>query len=326
MNREFWRRFRKTLLWFCVLIVVSYGLGRLYYRVTGGFTIGNISYALPYDAQWDVHGLSKEEEQQLDSILSAPFHYLGKGCQSYVFESRDGNYVLKFFKYQRFRPQAWLNYISFIPAVDRYRLKKVDYKKKKLESVFTSWKLAYEDLKPETGVVFVHLNKSSHLNKSLMIYDKMGFKHILNIDDFEFMIQKKAKMLCPQIEELMNQGKTLEAQKLIDRLLMMVMSEYRRGYADNDHALMQNTGVIEGKPIHIDVGQFVRNDRVKESKVYNQEIFNKTWKFRKWLETHYPELAQYVVLRLKEIIGESEFALLKPRLNKAAMGVISHQD
>ena len=155
MSQEFWRRLRKSLLWFCILIVLSYGLGRLHYRVTGGFTIGNITYALPYDAQWDVHLLSQAEEQNLDTILSGSFHYLGKGCQSYVFASADGKYVLKFFKYQRFRPQAWLSYVSFIPAVERYQLRKVNYKKQKLESVFTSWKIAYKDLKAETGVVFI---------------------------------------------------------------------------------------------------------------------------------------------------------------------------
>ena len=60
----------------------------------------------------------------------------------------------------------------------------------------------------------------------------------------------------------------------------MLVSEYRRGFADNDHATVQNTGVLDGRPIHIDVGQFVRNERVKEPRLFHQELFNKTWKFQ----------------------------------------------
>lgn len=326
MHPVFWRRLRKTLLWFFLILVIAYGLGRVYYRVTGGFTIGNITYALPYDARWDFPPLNAEDASQFNQILDQPFHYLGKGCQSYVFQSEDDNYVLKFFKFQRFRPQGWLNYFSFLPVIHTYQLDKIEKKRKKLESVFVSWKVAYDELKPETGVVFVHLNKSNNLHRQLVIFDKMGLRHDLNLDDFEFMIQKKADLLCPTLEKMIQKGEITQAKELLDRLLAMIISEYHRGFADNDHALMQNTGVLDGNPIHIDVGQFVRNDRVKDPKVYNQEIFNKTWKFRKWLETKQPELAEHVVRRLKEMMGEQAFADLKPRLNKASMGVLSHQE
>ena len=112
----------------------------------------------------------------------------------------------------------------------------------------------------------------------------MGFKHTLNSDDFEFMIQKKATLLCPTLEEMMRQGQSLAAQQLIDRLLQVVMSEYQRGYADNDHALMQNTGVLQGEPIHIDVGQFaaMTASKIPRSTVRNYLIkhgsFASGWK------------------------------------------------
>lgn len=319
------KRFLRYILWSLIFVACIYGLGRIYYRVTGGFTIGNITYELPYDARWDIPELTPTEKEILGAILDQEFYYLGKGCQSYVFTSADGNYVLKFFKYQRFRPKPWLDYLTFLPFIEPYRQEKVESKKKKLESVFTSWKIAYQDLQLETGVIFIHLNKSKNLNKNLIIYDKMGIKHELKLDDFEFMIQRKAQMLCPTLKQLISKGDILAAQKLLDRLLSTLLSEYHRGYADNDHALMQNTGVLAGYPLHIDVGQFVKNSRVKSEHIYHQEIFNKTWKFRKWLEKEAPELSEYLVLRLKEIIGEKKFDELKPRLNKAAVGVISHE-
>lgn len=317
---------KKSILWFFLVFLVVYGLGRLYYRVTGGFTLGNITYELPYDSRWDTRSLDESESERLNSILSQKFHYLGKGCQSYVFSSDDGQYVIKFFKYQRFRPQGWLYYTTFLPGMDQYLRNKIHKKRERLEGVFTSWKMAFEELQKETGVVYVHLNKSNFLNQFVEIYDKIGLKHQLNIDDYEFMIQRKAALLCPTIQKWMAEDNQSRTKLLLDDLLGLILSEYQRGMADNDHALMQNTGVLDSKPIHIDAGQFIKNSKVKNQGIYSQELFNKTWKFRKWLRRNYPDLEEHLVARLKEIIGENEFNQLKPKLTKGGVGKMSHED
>lgn len=310
--------------WLLVAIIVLFCSGRLYYFLTDGFLVSNITYNHPYDERWDVHPLSPEENRLVDSILNQKFFYLGKGCQSYVFVSEDNRYVIKFLKYQRIKPQVWLDHLAFIPVIDRYRQKKKQYKQYKLEKVFTGWKIAYEDLPKETGVVFVHLNKSNHLNKTVLVYDKIGLQHTLNLDEIEFMIQKKADMLCPTLDQLMINGRKEEAEVILNRLLDTLVNEYKRGLADNDHALMQNTGVYEGHPIHIDSGLFVKNPTVKEPDVFHQELINKTWKFRQWLQSHHPELDHYLVERLKAIIGPVSFSQLRPRLRQGNVGMIPH--
>lgn len=305
---------RKWLNRFVVLVVVVaalYGLGRLYYRVTGGFTIGNITSTRAYDPRWETKTLSQHEKQSIQVILDQQFNYLGKGCQSYVFLSSDGNYVIKFFKYQRFRIQPWIDLFSFVPAVDSYRLGKIDKKRNKLEGFFGSWKLAFNELQPETGLLYVHLNKSNDLNKQLVIYDKMGFEHHVDLDQMEFLLQRKAIMLCPYIDELMAKGDVEEAKLLLSRILSRVLSEYQRGLGDNDHALMQNTGVLDGYPIHIDVGQFVKDEKFKDPQVYKQEIFNKTYKFRIWLRKRYPELVNHLETELRALIGDN-FSRMQP--------------
>lgn len=310
---------RCLLALFCMAAL--YGVGRLYYRLTDGFTESNIIYDVPSDLRRASTPLANEKKVEIDAILAQEFHYLGKGCQSYVFSSQDGNYVLKFFKYQRFRPQAWLDAFAFIPSVDSYRLGKIAKKRRKLDNAFTSWQLAYEELQPETGVVYVHLDKAGSWDKKLVLYDKLGLKHELDINSIEFMIQKKARMLCAELMQLKHANDLVSAQGRIDSLLDLLLSEYQRGYADNDHALMQNTGVFDSKPIHIDVGQFVKNPLAANPKVYHQELFSKMWKFRLWLRQHYPELADYTEARLKAIIGSS-YDTLTPQLNKSSMGRI----
>lgn len=309
-----------TTLFVCLLYIG----GRLYYAVTGGFTMGNIESDIPYQIKWETHPLSNTERETIAKILHQPFTYLGKGCQAYVFESADGQYVIKFFKHQRFRPQAWIDFLTFIPAVNEYQSRKAEEKKEKLDKVLTSWKIAFEDLKHETGVIYVHLNKSDEWKQSVAIRDKLGLHHDVNLDQTEFLLQRKAVMLCPAITQLMGEGRDQEAELLIDRLLVMLLSEYARGYADNDHALMQNTGVLDGSPVHIDIGQFIYNEIVKSPKVYKQELYDKTYQFHKWLKAQHSGLADHLEARLVAVIGPDYF-YSAPYVHKGDVAKIPHK-
>lgn len=308
---NFLKKRAKKLTLIFLLIIGVYGLGRLYFKITDGFTIDNISSDLAYNPKWDTSHHSTQESELISSLLSQKFKYLGKGCQSYVFASEDGQYVLKFFKYQRFRQSSLINFFSFIPLVNQHRTEKIELKQKKLDAVFSSWKLAFEELQPETQLVYVHLNKTHDLKKKINIQDKIGIQHSLNADDMEFSIQRRAIMMCSHIKELMAKNDLYTAKIFLSRIIQLIISEYQRGYADNDHALMQNTGVVDGFPIHIDVGQFVKNPDAVKPKVYKQDLFNKTYKFRLWLEKHYPELAQDLELKLRNAIGE-KYSEMRP--------------
>lgn len=306
---------KKYLLRITLLIaaaMVFYGIGRLYYRLTDGFTESNIASDFPYNTDWEVKPLNAEEVLVFDRILNQPFTYLGKGVQSYAFVSRDDKYVVKFFKYQRFRLQPWLAYFPPLPAIVKFRQEKAEKKWKKLDGFVKSWKTAYENLKPETGLIFVHLNKTHYLQRELLVYDKLGKAHHIDLDQTEFCIQRKAEMLCSVLLKQKEQKDLRASQDLIVDLLALILSEYRRGLADNDHALMQNTGVVDGKPIHVDVGQFVFNEEVKKPEVYHQELFTKTYKFKEWLQESYPELAVFLDKQLSLIIGPG-YSEMKPK-------------
>lgn len=307
-------KYRKALfrcLLVVMVILIIYGLGRLYFHLTAGFTLSNIASDFTHQPQWEVRPLSTQEKEELNMALNQPYRYLGKGCQSYVFLSRDGRFVIKFFKYQRFRMQPWLAYFPPLPALVKYRKEKKEKKWEKLNSFVQSWKVAFENLKNETGLIFVHLNKTKELAAKLTIFDKLGIQHQIDLDQTEFCIQKRAEMLCDVILQYRKDNELEKAQNLIDRLFELILSEYSRGLADNDHALMQNTGVVNGLPIHIDVGQFVINEKVKNPQVYRQELFTKMYKFKLWLFENYPELADYLDLKLHALIG-SDYPRMHP--------------
>ena len=80
-----------------------------------------------------------------------------------MFQSQDGKYVLKFFKYQRYKIKPWVEAFTFIPFVAAHRDRRLQHKQDKLARFFSSWKLAFNELQPETGLVYVHLNKTDYL-------------------------------------------------------------------------------------------------------------------------------------------------------------------
>lgn len=279
---------------------------------TGGFSIENISSDFAFRPDWEVRPLTEEENATLHQAVRQPYFYLGKGCQSYVFVSADEKYVIKFFKYQRFRPQAWLSYLPPLPALALYRQEKMEKRQKKLEGFMQSWKIAFNQLKNESGLLCVHLNKTKGQLPQLLLFDKTGGRHEIDLDQMEFYVQAKSTMLCETLLDFKQKGHLTASQLLIENLLSLLLSEYERGIGDNDHALMQNTGVsAEGKPIHIDIGQFSLSEAFKLKSVQNQELFTKTHRFLQWLRDHYPEAGDYLEQRLKALIGPS-YGQLKP--------------
>ncbi len=309
------KKFARFLIAVCLLCTFVYGAGRLYFFVTDGFTVDNISSDLAYDPRLKLRPLSFNEQKEVETALSQEYHYFGKGCQSYVFLSKDKNYVIKFVKFQRFRPQSWMNALAIFPPMESYRQMKIAKRKKRLDYLLGGWVLAYNELSTECGLVYLHLNKTSDMQKQLLIYDKIGFKHLLNLNEMEFLIQKKATMLKETIDGLVAKGESEEVKLLIQRILKIVESEYVRGIADNDHALMQNTGVVDGRPIHLDLGQFVYRDDVKTSPVFKQEFFSKMYRFREWLRDNHPEIGDYLEERMVMIIGPQYYEM-KPFFKK----------
>ena len=309
-------KLKRIVTYGLLIFVLLYGLGRGYFFFTDGFAVCHILSDRPFDANLEVHSLDAKEKGHLKTILSQPFFYLGKGCQSYVFSSGDGKYVLKFFKYQRFRDRIWVQALRHIPAYDAYYKPRSDHKKKKLENLLLSTVTAFDHLQTETALVFVHLNPSHDLGCDLVFYDKMGIKRVLPADGVDFILQKRASMLTDTLNSLMFNGRLSDAKRILSSLVTMVVEEHKRGLADNDHALMQNTGVLpDGTPVHIDVGQIVQSRVVKQEMVSFQEIYNKMFKFRLWLEACHPKLLEHLNCELQSVMGDA-FASLRYKPKK----------
>lgn len=278
--------------------------GHIYSYLTDGFSVKDISSNFDYNPEFDVHTLATEEHQQLDKALNQSYYYLAKGKQSFVFLSQDGQYVIKFFNYQQMGPESWIDYFPPVQNILKYP-KEEFIKKQKFDERYTSWKLAFDNLKDETGLLYVHLNKSNNIQKKLFIYDKIGLSHLIELDQTVFCIQRRTDLLSQTLLQYKQNGNLKEAQELIVNLLKLFASEYQKELCDKDISWMRHTGILQdGRPIKLNIGKFVKDQQIKIPIIQYHHLFHQTRKLQIWLNNQYPELADFLENQLKRVMGK----------------------
>ncbi len=214
----------------------------LLWILISSFSLEEISSSLSYNPKWGMDPISEE------NVFDQKYTFLSEGAQVYAFESEDSKYVIKFFKMHRFTP-SWSDYLC--PKLVQRRAKNLNW-------VFNGYRIAFDEFKEDTGLVYIHLNKTDNLHKTILIVDKEGKEHLVNLDQTEFVIQRKAELIFSYLKKL-NDPK--EVQKAVASLLELVQRRIDKGYVDRDKAVSQNYGFIDGRPIHLDVGRLYRGQK-----------------------------------------------------------------
>lgn len=296
------RTLLKTLIAFALLGLVSYGLGRAYNKKTDGFSIGNITYDKPFDARWT----ASSDISKIDAILDQPYRYLGKGHQTFVFESEDGNYVIKFLKCHLVEIKPWVAWLPLFGPLKQWRTRRIKAKQRRLEGIFSGWKIGFERLPAETGIVAVHMNTTDTLQKHLKVTNKAGWSYLIDLDQTAFVVQRKVEMLIPTLEGSVATMEYSKAETLLTSLLELYQQLCSAGISDPDPQIMRNTGVLEGRPILIDTGRLRLDPDVQERQACIDEIQGKTRLLLQWLHAHHPNLAQHFELQLAVLRNKND--------------------
>lgn len=258
--------------------------GRFCNQKTDGFTLLKIQSHLSYDPRWEVKQEYSEDTQR---ILNQKYHYLSKGAQCYVFQSEDHQYVLKFFRQKLFYIPQIYHYLPLPARLEHYRAKKLQKKRNALEKDFQSYVIAYEDLKSETGLVFMHLNKTQIFQHPLTLVDKLGIEHQIDPNQYEFYLQKRADLIPQKIETC-----TLdEAKQAIAALFDLIEIKLEKGIRDTDENLKKNFGFVGTQAIQIDIGRFSKTPFSKEKAL--NSLSKKKEDLQYWINEHYPELSLF---------------------------------
>jgi hypothetical protein len=291
--RSLFKSFVAAVWKLLVVLALYLGLSDFCNKRTDTFTIAAISSNRPFDPQWQTRPLSSEELSERDTALSQKYRYFGKGGQCYAFFSEDGKYVIKFFKQRVYTIPLWHHFIPIPYVFDRYKDKKRWKRQDKLQRDFFSYKVAFEDLKEMTGILYVHLNPTKDLKRSITIVDLLNIEHHLDLDQFDFILQKRADMIYPTITTLLKEGQIDPIKQIIEQVVDQIDLRCHRGYEDWDPNVRTNCGLLNDRVIKIDVGRFIHNEKMKTPEMRRSELVRITTPFKEWLKTQEPLLASY---------------------------------
>lgn len=286
---------QKSVLHFlggCLLLIVSIAwLDHAFFKKNHSFCLRYIFSTLP---------VSAEKEQlppQVNSILEEKFFYLAKGHQSFVFVSEDGEYILKFYRFpSHLRPMSWITHpVAYL--FDKNRIKIKDYNLDKLRSSFESYRIAYNELKEESGLIYLHLDKTDHLKKRIVLVDSLGVSYLVDLDSTHFLVQKKGELIFPLLSNLVKQEKLDDAKKVIDEVIALIVTRCHKGIADLDPVLEKNYGWLAGKAIHLDSGRFKKVETLSEK----EEVLRITKGLKVWLQETNPDLLAHYENRVDSL-------------------------
>lgn len=235
------------------------------------FSIRAIETIFPSEPRW-----ASSKEEGIEAILRQRFTYLDAGVQSYVFLSEDKRYVLKFFKQGR-------------------HSKRPD----KREGAFTSYKIAYDLLREETGLVFLHLVPQDGFSAQTTLVDHLKHEHTVELGNFEFLLQKRADLIEPTLAKKMEEKKEEEAKQVIDALFAFFHDRLDKGVLDDDPKIPINLGILEGKAVQIDIGRFSIPASPRMFKADYAQFLKKNAEFGAWLKKDYPSLYAHYRKQLK---------------------------
>jgi hypothetical protein len=289
------------------------GLQQIVELKTHGFYLEKIiSDDLITRPDWDIPALSCDEEKAILELLDQPFTFLGSGSECFAFLSQDKKTVIKFFKLDYLRPVYFFRglfaedhsksagtlssiypWLSLPSPFDSLAKRVLGMREYRIARTFNSVKLSYDNLKEETGLIYLHLNPTSSFHKKLILYDPNGIAQEVDLDTARFYIQNCATPLEKHLLALKENQEQKRAEQCIASLCDLILKRCCKGFADRD-PYNKNFGFIADRAIEIDTGSFIPNLHMKEPRFYKQELLFIGLGLKKWAKDHYPELLAHI--------------------------------
>jgi hypothetical protein len=291
------KKMRITSVFFLSLLILFIGclarVDRIFFKRNHSFCIRFIYSSLPNQPQWELPPPSSEKLAQLDAILNQKFHYLAKGCHCYAFISEDKQYVIKFHRYaSHMRIFPWLNHpLSYHFSEKRKAILKHNFEK--LEENLQSYISSARDLTDETGIIMLHINRSDCLHRFVTLVDETKAEYHAPLDQVTFILQHRAQLIYPTLDQLTADGKIEEAKQIVSQVIQLVADCCKKGYVDEDPVLRKNYGLMKGRAIHIDIGDLRKRENIERRENYIPYVKEITESLRARLEKQYPQLLPY---------------------------------
>ena len=274
------------------LIFFSLGVGKGLYFLKDGFSFRRI------------HSLSRQSSfgwnEESNRAIQQTFHYIGRGRQCFAFESADGKYVLKFPRTDIYSTPFWARALPF----KSYREKLEAAHKEREEFIRESFKISFEDLKEETGLLAVHLGQTEPDLQKLTVVDAAGATHKLPLYKTSFVLQYKHPLLMRSFALALENNDRSKAEKIIDALVDVVASRAKLGILNRDRSFLRNYGFDGKKAYQIDIGSFFRTKNLSVDAVYQKSIRDSMDPVQEWLKDNEPEMLPYLNQKLDLLLAQ----------------------
>lgn len=279
-----------------LILVLAIWLG---IKRTDCFSI-NLITRFSNDENMFIANISKEDIEAAKNILSQKFHYLTRGRESFIFESEDNNYILKFFDSTCYDTKIFCNNLTLPKFLDKYRKKHYNRRLNKLAYNLSSAHLAFNKLKDDSALIFVNLNKTNFFDKKIRISNKYGKTLVIDLNDVFFILQKKCDLFYVKYAE----SKDDDYKKyLIDSFLEMVHRRNLNLIIDDDIGKKRrNWGIYNNKVVTFDIGRWYFDEKLKTTDGYKKEMLKATKTLRKYLLQKEPQNLDYLSNKLDEYI------------------------
>ncbi|NGX41075.1 MAG: hypothetical protein KR126chlam4_00910 [Candidatus Anoxychlamydiales bacterium] len=286
---------KNTLPFFFLVFFIWLALNR-----TDGFKSNLIT---KFDKVDDTYKIDVEKNlNKTKEILSQDFHYLTRGRECFIFESKDKKYVLKFFDSSRYYTKYFFPKTSLPKFLDDYRKKHYNRRSKKLAFNLSSAKLAFDNLKEDSALIFVNLNITDVFKDKVKVKNKYGKIFDLDLNNIFFILQKKCDIFYHVYEKTSDEKYKMY---LIESFLEMVHNRTKKLIIDDDIGKKRrNWGLFDNKAVTIDIGRWYFDEKLATLPGYKKEMVKATKILRKYLEDNEPEKISFLNENLDKYFEE----------------------
>lgn len=278
------------------------------------FSLQFIQSDFPQRTDWDAR-LSEDHDRFFYVVSQQSLRWISKGSVSFVFSTSDNKYVVKFINISRFKAPGDHGRIGNSEKHKKSR------KDAKMEDTFQSARISFDELQEETGVVYVHLNRTKDKIHGLKLIDSYAQSQRVCGDDTCFIMQRQAKPVLKVLTDLMDKGEMELACTRVDQIFNLLISLARKGYVDGDDRLIPNNniGFTDDRAIYIDTFHFFPAKHLDLMQRMQYECQQRLLPLERWLKLNYPELAAYYVQKRNDVLAAvtAEHAMTQHKTDEA---------
>lgn len=275
------------------------------------FNLQMIESQLLHREDWGV-AISPDHDRFFYVVSQQALHWMGKGSVSCLFGTADKKYVVKFIQVSNLQAPVSRGLFGKLFG----RKSKKSKKAGQLDDVCASVRASFNELKEETGIVYVHLNRTKATIHGLKLIDSYGQSQRVCGDDTCFVVQEHATPMITTLAKLMEKGDLDQAKTRVDQIFSLLLSLAKKGYIDGEDGLVQNNniGYTKDRAIYLDAFHFFHAKKLNIMERMRYECQLRLLPLERWLMGTYPELGSYYLQKRDEVLGS---AALEKRARKS---------